>query len=100
MINPIPGQEEENAEYLEEMGLAVWVRAKDNFETIFKEVIQDKKLNELKQNGQKLAGHNSALEICEEIFGWHGFNKRNKYHMTIPDKPRSSKQKYITVKLK
>ena len=51
------------------MGLAVWVRAKDNFETVFKEVIQDKKLNELKQNGQKLAGHNSALEICEEIFG-------------------------------
>ena len=30
VINPIPGQEEENAEFLEEKGIAVWIRKKDD----------------------------------------------------------------------
>ncbi len=29
VINPIPGQEEENAEFLEEKGIAVWLKKHD-----------------------------------------------------------------------
>ncbi|MNL77894.1 Processive diacylglycerol beta-glucosyltransferase [compost metagenome] len=32
IINPIPGQEEENAEFLENKGVAIWIKKKDNIE--------------------------------------------------------------------
>ena len=30
IINPIPGQEEQNAEFLEKSGLAYWIKEDDN----------------------------------------------------------------------
>ena len=32
VINPIPGQEEENAEFLENKGVAIWIKKDDNIE--------------------------------------------------------------------
>ena len=41
-INPIPGQEEENAEFLEENNLAVWIKKEDNIEEVLKETLHNK----------------------------------------------------------
>lgn len=67
-INPIPGQEEENAEFLEEAGVAVWVKDSDNIESVLKNAITDQKLKLLKENTKKLAKANAGEEICKLIF--------------------------------
>ncbi len=66
-INPIPGQEEENAEFLEENKVAIWLKPKDKLQEKLKEVLKDKTLNNLKENTKKLGNANSAKEICENI---------------------------------
>ena len=67
-INPIPGQEEENAEFLEEEHFAVWLKSKESFEEKLKEIVQDEKLEELKKNSSKFSKANAAYEICTKIF--------------------------------
>lgn len=66
-INPIPGQEEENAEFLEENKVAIWLRPKDKLEEKLKEILKDETLNSLKENTKKLGNANAAKEICENI---------------------------------
>lgn len=66
-INPIPGQEEENAEFLEENKVAIWLKPKDKLQEKLKEVLKDKTLNNLKENTKKLGNANSSKEICENI---------------------------------
>lgn len=66
-INPIPGQEEENAEFLEENKVAIWLRPKDKLEEKLKEMLKDETLNNLKENTKKLGNANAAKEICENI---------------------------------
>lgn len=67
-INPIPGQEEENAEVLEEMGVAMWVKQKDNFEQVVRDILESKMLETLKQNTIRFSKANSSEEICKIIF--------------------------------
>lgn len=67
-INPIPGQEEENAEVLEEMGVSVWVREKDNFEEKVKNMLNKENLENLKENAKKIGKPCAAEEICKIIF--------------------------------
>ena len=67
-INPIPGQEEENAEFLEEEHFAVWLKSKESFEEKLKEIIQDDELNKLKESTSKYTKANAAYEICTKIF--------------------------------
>ena len=68
VINPIPGQEEENAEFLEQKGAGIWIRAKDNPNEILISLFQDKeKLENMKKNAKLLAKKNSTKEICELI---------------------------------
>ena len=57
VINPIPGQEEENAEFLEQKGAGVWIRAKDSPDEILISLF----------NAKLLAKKNSTKEICELI---------------------------------
>ena len=62
-INPIPGQEEENAEYLERNDLAIWIKKDDNIEEKLRDIIyNNEKLKEIKQNIQKQAKPNSSKE--------------------------------------
>lgn len=68
LINPIPGQEEENAEFLEENGAAIWVKKDNEFEEVIKSTIKDEKLKELKENTKKIAKASAAVEICKKIF--------------------------------
>ena len=66
IINPIPGQEEENAEFLQTKGAGVWLKASDNPEEIIDLVFKDEnKLMDMKENAIKLAKKNSTKEICD-----------------------------------
>lgn len=66
VINPIPGQEEENAEFLEKFGCAVWIKKDSNPEEIFNILLtNDDKLEEMKQNSIKLSKKNSTQNICD-----------------------------------
>ena len=67
-INPIPGQEEENAQFLENAGVAVWIKKNDDYLTIIKNLLlDDKKLHEMKVNTKLLAKKNSTADICNII---------------------------------
>lgn len=66
VISPIPGQEEENAEFLEEKGIAVWIRKHDNPKTILTKLLNDtEKLEQMKENTAILANKYSTKDICE-----------------------------------
>ena len=66
IINPIPGQEEENAEFLEENGIAIWIKKNDDpykkLENLFSD---EKKLADMKENTKKLARKYSTQNICD-----------------------------------
>ena len=69
LINPIPGQEEENAEFLEDAGAAIWIRKISDPKDVINSVLSnDKKLNYMKENSIKLARPNSTKDICEICF--------------------------------
>ena len=68
VINPIPGQEEENAEFLEKHNVGVWIRKKDNPNTVIQKLFEDKlKLEKMRENTKILAKKNSTKDICEII---------------------------------
>ena len=66
VINPIPGQEEENAEFLESKGIAVWIKKTDNSKEVIQKLLADKeKLKAMKENTKILAKPNSTADICK-----------------------------------
>lgn len=68
IINPIPGQEEENAEFLEEKGIGIWIRKNDSAYEIFRNLFfNPEKLEEMKKNTELLAKKHSTEDICETI---------------------------------
>lgn len=69
VINPIPGQEEENAEFLESKDIAVWIKKSDNSKEIIKNLLNNKeKINIMKENTKILARPNSTRDICDILF--------------------------------
>lgn len=70
VINPIPGQEEENAEFLEKKGVAIWIRKYDNIEDKLYNILNNpEKLHSMKLNARLLAKKNSTKDICEILLG-------------------------------
>lgn len=68
VIDPIPGQEVENASFLEENGVAVWIRKKDNPKEILKDLFSNPdKLKSMKIKAKLLAKRNSTKDICETL---------------------------------
>ena len=66
VINPIPGQEEENAEFLVQSGAAIWLKQEDDPQKIFSELLNDaEKLLMMKENAKKIAKKNASKDICE-----------------------------------
>ena len=66
IINPIPGQEEDNAKYLEEKGIAIWIKKNDDSYKIIKDLLNDKqKLNEMKENAKIVSKKDSTRRICQ-----------------------------------
>ena len=70
VINPIPGQEEENAEFLEKNNLAIWIRKKDNAEEVLKNIFNNPSLmRKMKINARLFAKKHSTKDICEILLG-------------------------------
>ena len=68
IINPIPGQEEENAEFLEEKGTGIWIKKNDSSYEVFKNLFSNpEKLEEMKKNTETLAKKHSTENICKTI---------------------------------
>lgn len=68
IINPIPGQEEENAEFLENKGTGIWIRKNNSPYEVLKNVINNPvKLEEMKKNTETLAKKHSTENICKII---------------------------------
>lgn len=66
IINPIPGQEEENAEFLESHNIALWIKKDDNPTKILQDLFSNfEKLNEMKNNTNILAQKHSTENICK-----------------------------------
>ena len=69
VINPIPGQEEENAEFLESKNIAVWIKKSNNSKEIIEGLLNNKeKINIMKENTKILARPNSTRDICDILF--------------------------------
>ena len=67
-INPIPGQEEENAKFLENAGVAIWLKKHNDYDEIVKNLLSDRdKLHKMKVNTKLLAKKNSTRDICNII---------------------------------
>lgn len=68
IINPIPGQEEENAEFLEERKVGVWIKKGDNVKEVLTNIFSNpEKMREMKINARLLAKKNSTVDICKII---------------------------------
>ena len=66
VINPIPGQETENAEFLEKHQVGIWLRKKDNVEEKLYDIFNTpEKLQKMKINARLLAKKNSTADICK-----------------------------------
>ena len=67
-INPIPGQETENAEFLEKNNCAYWLKKDDNiFEVLNSILNNDEKIESMKKNTISIAKPNSSKEICSVL---------------------------------
>ena len=65
IINPIPGQEEENAEFLEQSGAAIWLRHNDSPELVVENLLNSEdKLSDMKEKASNLAHIHSTQNIC------------------------------------
>ena len=66
VINPIPGQEEENAQYLENHKVAIWIKKDDNIEEILNSLFSNpSKMREMKIRARLLSKKNSTKDICK-----------------------------------
>ena len=66
IMNPIPGQEEENAEFLEKFGAGIWLKKNDNPEEFINNLFSDEnKLVQMKNNAKSLAKKNTTQSICQ-----------------------------------
>lgn len=65
IINPIPGQEEENAQFLEHSNVGIWLKKQMNItETISNFLSDNEKLKQMKENTKKISNRNSTKDIC------------------------------------
>ncbi len=68
IINPIPGQEEENASFLEKNKVAIWIRKDDDVEQVLNDLFSNPdKMREMKINSRLLAKKNSTKDICRIV---------------------------------
>ncbi len=66
LINPIPGQEEENAEFLESKKVAKWIKNDDDINYILNILLNDENiLNNMKKNTYSIAKTSSTEDICK-----------------------------------
>lgn len=72
LINPIPGQEEQNADYLEQNRLGLRIRREDTpIGLIFRVITSPELLAEMRQNLRPYVGVCAAGRICTIFFAQH-----------------------------
>lgn len=70
IIDPLPGQEEENAEFIENSGAGIWVKDSDNIETILLNIFNNPDtLENMKSKARLIAKKNSTQNIVETLLG-------------------------------
>lgn len=70
VIDPLPGQEEENAKFVEKNGAGIWIRKNDDIKTILLNIFNDTyKLQNMKIRARLIAKKNSTKDICETLLG-------------------------------
>lgn len=70
IINPIPGQEEQNAEFLENHGVGIWIRKEDNPDEIITKLFSSEEtIEKMRKATKQLAKTHSTQNICEIIMG-------------------------------
>ena len=68
VINPIPGQETENADFLVNSGCGIWIQKNDSISDALNAILNDEtKLIQLKNNTKLVAKPNSTKDICSII---------------------------------
>lgn len=68
VINPIPGQEEENAQYLQDQKVAIWLKKDDDIKTILTNLFSSPyDLKNMKIRARLLAKKNSTRDICKVL---------------------------------
>ena len=68
IINPIPGQEEENASFVEENGAGIWIKKHDNIARHLKSLYREPDLLvNMKKSAENLAKPNSTENICKTL---------------------------------
>ncbi len=68
IINPIPGQEEENAQFLVENDVAIWIKKGDNVARALKNLSRNKEHFEImKENTKNLSKPQATSEICRIV---------------------------------
>lgn len=68
IINPIPGQEEENALFLENNGVGVWLKKDMNISETISSLINDNgKLCQMKLHTCDISNRYSTKDICEVL---------------------------------
>ena len=66
IINPIPGQEEENADFLVNNEVAIWIKKGDSIARTLKNLSRNpEKLKNMKENTKLLSKPNSVKNICK-----------------------------------
>lgn len=66
LINPIPGQEKENAQYIADNKMGIWIKTTKPTPEYFQEIFNDTKLiEEIKENQKKYSHINSTKNICD-----------------------------------
>ena len=70
VINPIPGQEEQNAEFIENNNLGIWLKKDDDISNKLKTFLNSKDtLDEIKNNIADFAKKDSTKDICKILLG-------------------------------
>lgn len=75
VLNPIPGQEAANSDFLLERGAAAKVNRADDIPFRLKELLGSKKLAEMARAAKSLGRPNAAKEICNRVI--ERFEKKN-----------------------
>ena len=69
IINPIPGQEEENAEYLVNNNVAIKLKDEDNISRTLKYLFKNEEnFNQMVESTKKLSKPNATKDICERLY--------------------------------
>lgn len=70
IIDPLPGQEEENADFIEKSGAGIWIKENDDIQNILFDVLGNTyKLQDMKIRARLIARKNSTKDICEKLLG-------------------------------